>query len=161
MTLIAVLIITGFALILVEIFLPGLIAGILGFFVLIAALVTAGVHYGTEGVLWTLAVEIALGSILFALWMKYFPGSTLGRRFSLPSPEHQEASTAQAAAIAPGQNGTTLTPLRPAGTARINGRRVDVIAEGTHLEAGVQVTVVKVAGPAIVVRQISQPQPEH
>jgi len=158
MSLIAALIAAGFALLLVEIFLPGLIAGALGVLILLGALFLAGTRFGTEGVLWTLGVEIALGSLLFALWMKYFPGSRLGARFSLPEAEVQESSTAAAAAITPGQTGVTLTPLRPSGTARIEGRRVDVITEATHLEAGTQVTVVKVAGPAIVVRAI-QPSP--
>lgn len=159
MTLIAVLIAAGFALILVEIFLPGLIAGVLGVLVLLSALFLAGFRLGAEGVLWTLGIEIALGSLLFALWMKYFPRSRLGARFSLPAPEVQVSSTAAAAAITPGQTGTTLTPLRPSGIARIQGQRVDVIAEATHLEAGTEVTVVKVAGPAIVVRaKLPSPQ---
>jgi membrane-bound serine protease (ClpP class) len=158
MTLIITLVLAGFALILVEIFLPGLIAGTLGLFVLLGALIASGIHYGTEGVIWTLIAEVALGAVLFALWMKYFPKSSLGRRFSLPDPEPQHASSTPAT-VSVGQKGTTLTPLRPSGSARIEGRRVDVIAEGTHLDAGVEVTVVKVAGPAIVVRATSKPAP--
>lgn len=160
MSIIVTLIAAGFALILVEIFLPGLIAGILGAVLLLIALVVAATRFGADGFLWTLAVEIALGSIFIALWMKYFPRSGLGRRFSLPEPEPQEASTAAVSHVSPGDTGITLTPLRPAGIARIHGHRVDVVAEGTHLDAGTEVTVVKAAGPAIFVRKLSNPQPE-
>jgi membrane-bound serine protease (ClpP class) len=50
-----------------------------------------------------------------------------------------------------GQEGVTLTPLRPAGVAEIAGRRLDVIADGMFVEAGQKVRVVSVEGARIVV----------
>lgn len=52
-----------------------------------------------------------------------------------------------------GDVGQTLTSLRPAGKAMINGRRVDVIAQGEMLDAECQVEVVEVSGGRVVVRQ--------
>jgi len=50
-----------------------------------------------------------------------------------------------------GRKGIAVTPLRPAGVALIGDRRVDVVTEGSFLEAGTRVKVVKVEGPRIVV----------
>ncbi|WP_018131844.1 NfeD family protein [Effusibacillus pohliae] len=51
------------------------------------------------------------------------------------------------------QEGAALTPLRPAGTAVINGQRFDVVTEGGFINAGEPVTVVHVEGVRIVVRR--------
>ena len=52
-----------------------------------------------------------------------------------------------------GEVGHTLTSLRPAGKALINGRRVDVIAQGEMLDADCEVEVVEVSGGRVVVRR--------
>jgi membrane-bound serine protease (ClpP class) len=53
-----------------------------------------------------------------------------------------------------GQDGVALTDLRPAGSARLNGEKVDVITSGEHLESGTRVKVVRVDGPSIFVRRV-------
>jgi membrane-bound serine protease (ClpP class) len=50
--------------------------------------------------------------------------------------------------------GVALTQLRPSGTAKINGQRVDVVTEGALIERGTAVKVVVVEGARIVVREI-------
>jgi membrane-bound serine protease (ClpP class) len=50
------------------------------------------------------------------------------------------------------QEGEAVTPLRPAGSARVGDRVVDVVAaEGAYIEAGARVRVVKVEGMRVVV----------
>ena len=46
----------------------------------------------------------------------------------------------------------TLTPLRPAGAARIAERRVDVTTDGEWIEPDTPVQVVRVEGTKVVVR---------
>lgn len=53
-----------------------------------------------------------------------------------------------------GDYGKTLTRLRPAGKAMINGRRLDVIAQGEMLDEGKMVEVVEIEGVRIVVREL-------
>jgi membrane-bound ClpP family serine protease len=53
-----------------------------------------------------------------------------------------------------GKEGITLTVLRPAGTAEIEGNKIDVIAESEFLEKGIKIKVIKVDGIKVVVRQI-------
>lgn len=50
-----------------------------------------------------------------------------------------------------GQRGSAVTPLRPAGTAMIEGRRWDVVTDGSFIAAGQPVQVIAVEGVRIVV----------
>lgn len=51
-----------------------------------------------------------------------------------------------------GKTGTALTPLRPAGSVEIDGRRIDVVTGGEYIPAGAAVTVVKVDNWHVTVR---------
>jgi len=53
-----------------------------------------------------------------------------------------------------GKRGITLTPLRPAGAAQIEGHRLDVVSEGSFVPKGSPVQVIRVEGVRIVVREI-------
>ena len=52
------------------------------------------------------------------------------------------------------QTGTAFTPLRPSGTAIINGKRVDVVTEGPMIERGKAIKVVANEGMRVIVREI-------
>lgn len=53
-----------------------------------------------------------------------------------------------------GASGEAHTALRPGGKANINGRLVDVVAEGTFIDRGQAVEVVEIAGSRVVVREV-------
>ena len=50
--------------------------------------------------------------------------------------------------------GTAVTDLRPAGTAVISGKRVDVVTRGEYLEKDSAIIVITVTGNQIIVRKI-------
>ena len=50
--------------------------------------------------------------------------------------------------------GVALTLLRPAGKAKINGEKVDVVTEGGYVRKNEKAKVVLVSGKKIVVRKI-------
>lgn len=52
-----------------------------------------------------------------------------------------------------GKQGTAATNLRPAGTAIINGKRVDVVTRGDYIEKGAEIKVTAVEGARVVVRK--------
>lgn len=52
-----------------------------------------------------------------------------------------------------GQEGVSLTPLRPSGTAVINGKRVDVVSEGGFIAQDAVIIVAEVEGTRVVVRE--------
>ncbi|MDR2463112.1 MAG: NfeD family protein [Verrucomicrobiales bacterium] len=153
MTLIISLILAALLLFTAEIFLPGLIAGALGALCLIGSVIAAGCEYGAGTGALLLTAEVAGCAALFMCWMKFFPDSPLGKKFSLHQPPPQTSVPAHHAALL-NADGETITPLRPAGAATISGRRHDVIAEGQFIPANTHIKVVKLEGACIVVRKI-------
>ena len=152
MTLLLTLLIAGVALLLAEVFLPGMVAGVLGVVCLLGAAVVGFAEFGPKVGSLILMVELFAGTALTILWMRYFPKTPLGRKYIL------DPSTAAHAPTEPekwlGHEGVVLTDLRPAGSARLDGEKVDVITGGEHLESGTRVKVVRVDGPSIFVRRV-------
>jgi len=151
MTLLLTLLIAGVALLLAEVFLPGMIAGVLGVVCLLGAAVVGFAEFGPKVGSLILMAELFVGMVLTILWMRYFPKTPLGKKYIL------DPSTAAHAPTEPekwlGYEGVALTDLRPAGSARLEGEKVDVITNGEHLESGTRVKVVRVDGPSIFVRR--------
>ena len=54
-----------------------------------------------------------------------------------------------------GKSGKSVSPLRPAGSAEICGRRVSVITDGEFIPEGESVTVTEVRGMLVLVRRTS------
>jgi membrane-bound serine protease (ClpP class) len=146
---IVTLLIVGVLLLIAETVLPGLIAGIIGFCCLVAAVVVGFVEHGPKTGL-QLAVGVAAGLVVgTVLWLRFFPDSPIARRF-ISAQTIGEVGAEKPELLH--QTGVALTNLRPSGTALINGRRVDVVTEGAMIERGVPVKVVAVEGLRTVVR---------
>lgn len=151
MALIITLLILGAVLMFLETLLPGLIAGIIGFICLVAAVVLGYSDYGYQTGTLILA-GVMLGLIIGTWsWLRFFPESRIARKFisrgavgelGVDKPELLNGL------------GEALTQLRPSGTASINGQRVDVVAETGLIERGVKIKVVAVEGARVVVRVV-------
>lgn len=149
MELVATLLIVGVILLLLEIVLPGMIAGMAGLACLIAGVAVSYARFGTSaGNMMLVGTVIALAAGVF-VWMKFFPGSRLGKTII------SESTVGNIAAEQPElmhQTGTAFTNLRPSGTAVIDGRRVDVVTEGSMISKGTPIRVVALEGMRVVVR---------
>jgi membrane-bound serine protease (ClpP class) len=153
-----ILFVIGIGLILLELFIPGGIAGILGLAAIIGSLFLATdnvVHMGIS-ILIALSVSV-LASILmvkvFGKKMKFF------RRIILTDSTNSEAgyvSNKNRPEIV-GREGITLTALRPAGTMLLEEERIDVVSEGSFIGKDKRVKIVKTEGARIVVREITEP----
>jgi len=125
---------------------------------------TAEEFAGTSLWVYILMGEIISACFLFWLWMKFFFKSSLGKRFVIgDSPEGIQEAQAYEHRYRSlvGCSGQAMTPLRPSGTARIEGKRYDVVTEGSHIAREADISVVKVEGSRIVVRaQSSGSEPE-
>lgn len=148
MTLIITLLLVGAALMFLEVFLPGLIAGILGLLCLIAAVVLAYAEGFATG-------NIILGVVIAGLcvgtwcWLKFFPDSRIAGIF-ISKQAIGDLGTDRPELV--GCTGEAVTALRPSGTATLNGKRVDVVAESGFIERGTPVKVIAVEGLRVVVR---------
>lgn len=148
---IIVLVIVGFLMIAAEVFVPGMVLGVLGGLSLAACVALCYAAYGPlRGTMAFAALAVVLIAGFF-LWLNYFPGSRFGKKFLLKKSLPPENSSAAPWIL--GATGEALTPLRPAGTALIAGRRVDVVAESGLIEPGQKIEVVLQEGLRIVVRE--------
>ena len=160
-----VLFILGVLLIGAELFvIPGFgIAGISGILFVIFALGTAlignvGLSFPTDGAITRAILTLASTLVLLIIFGysvgRYLPKS---QRFGhlVLAPELGSAlgyTSADTDDTLLGQVGVALTTLRPAGTAEIDGRRVDVVSQSTFVSAGEPVEVVSVRGSRVEVR---------
>lgn len=87
------------------------------------------------------------------------PGSTDREHWNEPqlAPEYTGARTSNPLLEQDhsliGRTGVTLTILRPAGKAQIDGKFVDVVSDGPFIEQGTAIEVLEVNGNRVVVRQ--------
>lgn len=151
MELVITLMVVGALLIAAESFLPGMIAGIAGACCVVAGVIEGYAKFGLRtGSLILLCVLAGL-MVGFWLWVKFFPESRLARVF-ISDKTVGDIGTERPELLE--QTGEALTPLRPAGTVLIKGRRVDVVTEGQMIERGTPVRVIAVEGMRVVVRAI-------
>jgi membrane-bound serine protease (ClpP class) len=151
-TLLITLLASGALLIGAEIFVPGAVLGALGGVSLFAAVIVAFGISSTCG-FYTLFGVLILTVLTVAVWIKFFPRSGIGRKMTLSLDGSNFKSSASRQSLL-GQVGTTVSQLRPAGYALIDGKRRDVVTEGGIVEPNQPVKVVKVEGNRIVVRKV-------
>jgi membrane-bound serine protease (ClpP class) len=96
-------------------------------------------------------LTLAIVAVLIAIVVKLVRALIL--RTSQNSADGFQAAPKELAALA-GQSGQSLSPLRPAGVALIDGQRVDVVTDGEFIEPETEVEVVAVEGSRVVVRSL-------
>jgi membrane-bound serine protease (ClpP class) len=142
---------------------PGFgLAGVLGIVALLGGLVLSLIGAGATGAGLLFAVGRVSLSLLLAIagslvLLRLLPRLPYGRRLVLDTGLDTRAGYAAAPAddlTLVGKRGTAATPLRPAGIADLEGRRVDVVSRGEYIESGTPIEVVLVEGNRIVVRQV-------
>ncbi|NRR20753.1 nodulation protein NfeD [Brevibacillus sp. MS2.2] len=146
----------GILLMLLEIFLPGGIVGAIGFVSIVTGLVMAA--YDTQQGLASLGVAALITAIVAFMLVKRYGVKGLFNKFVLGDTQRNEEGY-----VAPrdqreleGKSGIALTPLRPAGVVKVEGKRVDAVSVGGFIEAGTAITVVQVEGTRIVVAELEQ-----
>ncbi|NND73184.1 MAG: nodulation protein NfeD [Rhodothermales bacterium] len=165
-----ILFVLGAGLIAVEIFIiPGFgFAGVSGIICVIAALLfglvgNVGFSFpsvqGMSTAITTLAATLILFVMLLFSLGRYLPKSERFNKLvlqpELGSTSGYLASPAHDSII--GRTGVAITPLRPAGTAEIDGERIDVVSRGEFVPAGSSVKVLSAKGSKIEVR-VSDPE---
>ncbi len=100
-----------------------------------------------------LTADIVTIPILVIMGLKLLAKSPVTLRKSLKSEEGVTAQPHELEKLE-GMEGTTVTLLRPSGTAIIDGKRVDVVSRGEFIEKDTSVVVLSITGNQIIVKQI-------
>ena len=98
-----------------------------------------------------LAVDVVMIPALVVLGLKLLARSPATLRTTLSSADGVTSQDPMAAQYV-GRAGRAITDLRPAGTAVIDGKRVDVVTRGEYIEKNTPVVVHAVTGNQVVVK---------
>ncbi|MBN2450772.1 MAG: NfeD family protein, partial [Lentisphaeria bacterium] len=122
--------------------------------VVLAAIVCGYAFKGPTWGTFLLLISGVSGLIGFWCWIRYFPRTPVGRRLILENDARDWHGTDQGKRELAGKEGMAHTTLRPAGTAIIDGQRIDVVTRGEMIAANTPVRVVKVEGNRVVVTAV-------
>ena len=138
----------GLSLIVAEIFLVGVVLGLIGLTCMLVS-----IYFGFEksaGLGWTLVVIAAASvPVLAIVWVK-----VINRVLAMKFTQAGYTSAQMQYKDLVGQEGVALTALRPAGMARFGEKKVDVVSEGEVIDRDSRVRVVEVKGNRVVVRAV-------
>lgn len=145
------LLIVGLALLVAEVMLVsfGVILALAGVALLSAVFVAfqSSVTFGAIIV----GTEAVLTPLVLMASFKLLPKTKLGKELILDGTAGTAAAADPALLALLRKEGVTLTALRPAGYARIDGRKIDVTTRGEMLDADVPVVVLDVTANRVVV----------
>lgn len=162
MTIAILLLGLGLALIILEVLFPSM--GILGALATIA--IGAGSYVAFRVDSSTGVQYLVLTAVLVPIFIlggfKLLPRSPLAKQLMAKGFTFQDGRAVDARdEELLGAEGVVEAQLRPAGVARIDGRRVDVVSRGTMIEEGTPVRVVELKGNRVVVAPIARPKEEN
>ncbi|SEO32003.1 membrane-bound serine protease (ClpP class) [Amphibacillus marinus] len=152
-----VLIIVGIALIVAEFFVPGGILGAIGAISIVASLFMASTSIRQMSISILIALVVSIAAAIF-LYKRIGLEKGIFKYIILndaETPDRGYVSAVNRHELLD-QEGVTVTPLRPSGTAVFNHERLDVVSEGGFISSGQSIKVVKVAGSRIVVRAVEK-----
>jgi len=152
MTAAILLLLLGLGLIVAEVLFPSFgVLSVLATAALVGAIALAFQESSQAGVQVLVATALLVPAVI-VLGFKLFPRSPFGKRMvagglsfgSTPTLDPRDLELV-------GAEGTVEAACRPAGMARLAGRRVDVVTRGDWIESGARVRVVEVQGNRVVV----------
>ncbi|MGH4126071.1 MAG: NfeD family protein [Clostridium sp.] len=152
----------GFIFVIIEMFHPGFgIPGIIGAILLVVGVVLAS--NSVMEVLVLLGIIIAILGVMLNFVLKSVTKGRLSKILILHETQKKEDGYIGTEDLEyfVGQEGVTITILRPSGIAEINGIKMDVVSEGAFITENTKVKIIKVEGPRIVVRVLTETKSNH
>ena len=149
MTLYIVCMVLGTILILFEKLMPKGVFGTVGIIMFGVGIYMAYRTFETDTANMILAGTLLGLAMMIGLWMRYFPKSRLAKPYVIDETVGEIDKSYREYLD---KVGIARTPLRPGGTVEIDGKRVDVIAEGGFIDEGTTVRVIVAEGNRLVVR---------
>ena len=158
MTAAILLLAQALGLIVAEVFFPSFgVLAVLATAAVVGALVMAFRESSQTGFTFLLVTAVLVPAVIVSAF-KVFPKSPFGRRMVAGGLSFESTAALDQRDLAlKGMDGTIEADCRPAGMARIDGRRVDVVTRGEWIEQGQRVRVVEVQGNRVVVARVEVP----
>jgi len=150
----AICFISGFILVVVEMFHPGFgVPGIAGAVLLLIGIVITARNL--MDILIMLIILIAIIGFALTVVLNSVTKGRLSKTLVLHASQKKEAGYIGTEDLNYflGQEGISTTILRPAGTANINGIKLDVVSEGEFIAKDKEIKIIKVEGRKIVVKE--------
>jgi len=148
------LIVLGMILFIVEIiFIPGTtVVGIAGFLCSVYGIYLSYDYFGTTGGTLVLfgAVIFNGGAIVYAFKTKSW------ERFSLKDINSGRFNEDQEIQLKIGDQGTTVSSLKPIGKAIFSDKELEVRSEGTYIRENQEIEIIKIDNKKIIVKPITQ-----
>ena len=152
-----VLVAIGLFIMVLELFVPSAgMLGILAILLFVAGIIVGFIESITMGI-GLLVVTLLLVLLLFAVMVKVWPHTPIGRRILiapvdspddvLPHSEHVDEMYESL-----GQLGIAKTKMLPSGIVMVNGRKFDALSDGLPISQGATIKVVAVKGNRMIVQ---------
>ena len=147
------LLLIGLALIIVElVFIPGTtVVGLLGLIFAIVGVVISYSHFGNDIGFYILLGT--LGTTMAALFYSFRSGAW--GKFSLKTSSDSKVNEGMMDTIRIGDEGVTVSMLRPIGKAEFNSKTFEVKTSGNYLERGEKVKITQIESHQIVVEPLN------
>lgn len=149
------LFLAGIVLIILELFLPGGIVGVIGLICVVVSLFLAAGSFTEMAISILIATAVSIIAVILLTKvlgkrMKFF------KKFILTDSTNKESGyvSNETRDDLVGQIAVTATALRPSGTIVFGDERIDVVSEGAFIDKDEQVKIVKAEGSRIVVRKV-------
>lgn len=149
------LFLAGIVLIILELFLPGGIVGVIGLICVVVSLFLAAGSFTEMAISILIATAVSIIAVILLTKvlgkrMKFF------KKFILTDSTNKESGyvSNETREDLVGQIAVTATALRPSGTIVLEDERIDVVSEGAFIDKDEQVKIVKAEGSRIVVRKV-------
>lgn len=149
-----ILFVIGISLIALEFFVSGGIAGILGSVAIVGSIIMAGGNPVNMAI--SVLIALAISTAGTVIIIKFF-GKKLHLLNKLVLMDMTDTESGYVSNVdrpeLVGRVAKTSTVLRPSGAAELDGERIDVVTEGSYIDKGKSVIIVKVEGSRVVVRE--------
>ncbi len=151
-TTIILLFAAGLVLIIAEVFIPSMgLLGLAAALCIIGSIGTAFYQDSATGIKMLVASAV-LVPLVMTFGIKLFPSTPMGKKLLVKGYSFEDGTAVDRRDEGlEGKNGIVEAALRPAGIARIEDRRVDVVSRGEMIERGEAVIVVEVSGNRVIV----------
>jgi membrane-bound ClpP family serine protease len=146
---ISLFVIVGIALVVIEVlFVPGTtFVGLIGFL-----LMALGVWYCFDNYGSTYAILLASVSLILMVLIFYWGyKKNVWKKFALNAENDTRLAQKAINYLQVGQEGITISALRPSGIAEFDGKRIEVQTFGELLDAGVNVKIIEIKGNEVFV----------